>query len=133
MSVGPDEDLDFLKREFHEFIKGLICFPVKLPGTRLYRSLKAKERLLKMVKKIVEERKSAREKTDEKEMAKDAVDVRLRDSEEASEKQSLPLDFISGNIIEMMIPGEESVPMAMTLAVRFLSDCPPPVDGTYHT
>ncbi|KAK8716778.1 hypothetical protein V6N13_044076 [Hibiscus sabdariffa] len=124
MSVGPGEDLDFLKREFEEFIKGLICLPIKFPGTRLYKSLKAKQRLLEMVKKIVEERKSAMEKTDEKGMAKDAVDVLLRDSEEASEKQSLPLDFISGNIIEMMIPGEETVPMAMTLAVKFLSDCP---------
>ncbi|GMI68174.1 ROTUNDIFOLIA 3 [Hibiscus trionum] len=124
MSVGPGEDLDFLKREFEEFIKGLICLPIKFPGTRLYKSLKAKQRLLKMVKKIVEERKSGMEKTDEKGVAKDAVDVLLRDSEEASEKQSLPLDFIGGNIIEMMIPGEETVPMAMTLAVKFLSDCP---------
>lgn len=40
MSVGPGEDLDFLKREFGEFIKGLICLPIKLPGTRLYKSLK---------------------------------------------------------------------------------------------
>ena len=77
-----------------------------------------------MVKKIVEERKLAMEETDEKGMANDAVDVLLRDSEEANEKQSLPLDFISGNIIEMMIPGEETVPMAMTLAVKFLTDCP---------
>ncbi|KAK8607492.1 hypothetical protein V6N13_053225 [Hibiscus sabdariffa] len=124
MSVGPGEDLDFLKREFEEFIKGLICLPVKFPGTRLYKSLKAKERLLKMVKKIVEERKLAIEKTDGKSIPKDALDVLLRDSEEASESQSLPLDFIGGNIIEMMIPGEETVPMAMTLAVKFLSDCP---------
>ncbi|MBA0643278.1 hypothetical protein Goklo_027588, partial [Gossypium klotzschianum] len=129
MSVGPGEDLEFLKREFEEFIKGLICLPIKLPGTRLYKSLKAKERLLKVVKKIVEERKLAmEEETDEKGMAKDAVDVLLRDSSEEPSsdqiKQSLPLDFISGNIIEMMIPGEETVPMAMTLAVKFLSDCP---------
>jgi hypothetical protein len=40
MSVGPGEDLNFLKREFEEFIKGLICLPIKLPGTRLYKSLK---------------------------------------------------------------------------------------------
>ncbi|XWS45485.1 hypothetical protein CRYUN_Cryun15aG0140700 [Craigia yunnanensis] len=124
MSVGPGEDLNFLKREFEEFIKGLICLPIKFPGTRLYKSLKAKEKLLKMVKTIVEERKLGMEKTDEKSNANDAVDVLLRDSEEANEKQSLPLDFISGNIIEMMIPGEETVPMAMTLAVKFLSDCP---------
>lgn len=40
MSVGPGEDLNFLKREFEEFIKGLICLPIKFPGTRLYKSLK---------------------------------------------------------------------------------------------
>ncbi|XVF62121.1 hypothetical protein PTKIN_Ptkin08bG0191800 [Pterospermum kingtungense] len=127
MSIGPGDDLKYLKREFEEFIKGLICLPIKFPGTRLYKSLKAKERLLKMVKKIVEERKLAMEKTDKKGTAKDAVEVLLRDSsseeEEANEKQSLPSDFISGNIIEMMIPGEETVPMAMTLAVKFLSHC----------
>ncbi|XP_022741808.1 3-epi-6-deoxocathasterone 23-monooxygenase-like [Durio zibethinus] len=124
MSIGPGEDLNFLKKEFEEFIKGLICLPIKFPGTRLYKSLKAKERILKMVKKIVEERKLATGKTDEKSNANDAVDVLLRDSENANDKQSLPFDFISGNIIEMMIPGEETVPMAMTLAVKFLTDCP---------
>ncbi|XVF59706.1 hypothetical protein PTKIN_Ptkin07bG0297400 [Pterospermum kingtungense] len=128
MSVGPGEGLDFLKREFEEFIKGLICLPIKFPGTRLYKSLKAKERLLKMVKKIVEERKlgTDMEKTNEKGNVNDAVDVLLRDSEDQSndQKQCLTLDFISGNIIEMMIPGEETVPTAMTLAVKFLSDCP---------
>ncbi|XVF15836.1 hypothetical protein REPUB_Repub09cG0190600 [Reevesia pubescens] len=127
ISVGPGEDLNYLKREFEEFIKALICLPINFPGTRLYKSLKAKERLLKMVKRIVEERKlGLNQKTDEKSNANnnDVVDVLLRDSEEANEKQSLPLDFISGNIMEMMIPGEETVPMAMTLAVKFLSDCP---------
>ncbi|KAJ4714296.1 Cytochrome P450 [Melia azedarach] len=125
MSIGPGEDLNYLKKEFEEFIKGLICLPIKLPGTRLYKSLKAKERLLNMVRKIVEKRKQAMEKSGEKgAVAKDAVDVLLRENDEANEKQSLPLDFISGNIIEMMIPGEETVPMAMTLAVKFLSDSP---------
>ncbi|XP_044497752.1 3-epi-6-deoxocathasterone 23-monooxygenase CYP90C1-like [Mangifera indica] len=118
MSNVPGEDLCFLKREFEEFIKGLICLPIKLPGTRLYKSLKAKKKLIKIVKRIVEERKLAMEKSDEKGVAKDVVDVLL------NEKQYLPSDVISGNIIEMMIPGEETVPTAMTLAVKFLSDSP---------
>ncbi|KAK9265936.1 hypothetical protein L1049_003460 [Liquidambar formosana] len=125
MSVGPGEDLDILKREFGEFIKGLICLPIKVPGTRLYKSLKAKDRLLRMVRRIVEERRMAMDGvTDEKGPAIDAVDVLLRDTNDSNETQRLPLDFISGNIIEMMIPGEDTVPMAMTLAVKFLSDCP---------
>lgn len=76
----------------------------------------AKARLLKLVDKIVETRKTGTEKTEEKGQPNDAVDVLLRDG--------LPLDFISGNIIEMMIPGEETVPTAMTLAVKFLVDNP---------
>ncbi|KAB1201939.1 3-epi-6-deoxocathasterone 23-monooxygenase [Morella rubra] len=124
MSVGPGEDLDFLKREFGEFIKGLICLPIKLPGTRLYKSLKAKENLLKMVKRIVEEKKIALKLTDEKGPIMDAVDVLLRENGESGETQRLPDDFICGNIVEMMIPGEETMPTALTLAVKFLSDCP---------
>ncbi|CAK9157089.1 unnamed protein product [Ilex paraguariensis] len=125
MSVGPGEDMNFLQEEFEEFIKGLICLPIKLPGTRLYKSLRAKERLLKMVKRIVEERRMAMDKTEAKGFPNDAIDVLLRDTGESNEtQQRLPLDFISGNIVEMMIPGEGSVPMVMTLAVKFLSDSP---------
>lgn len=55
----------------------------------------------------------------------DVIDVLLRDTGESDgAHQRLPLDFISGNIIEMMIPGEDSVPMIMTLAIKYLSDNP---------
>ncbi|KAH7519975.1 hypothetical protein FEM48_Zijuj08G0094500 [Ziziphus jujuba var. spinosa] len=127
MSVCPGEDLNCLKRDFGEFIKGLICLPIKLPGTRLYKSLKAKERMLRIVRRIVEERKLAMENSQEDGTPKDAVDVLLQDDgvgDYSNETQGLSLDFITGNIIEMMIPGEETVPMAMTLAVKYLSDCP---------
>ncbi|KAL0295185.1 UNVERIFIED_CONTAM: 3-epi-6-deoxocathasterone 23-monooxygenase CYP90C1 [Sesamum angustifolium] len=126
LSVGPGEEMNFLKREFEEFIKGLICLPIKFPGTRLYKSLKAKERLLKMVNKIIKERRNAMQKTEENGPQNDAIDVLLRDTGYSDEMQQrrLPLDFISGNIIEMMIPGEETVPTAMTLAVKFLIDNP---------
>lgn len=79
-----------------------------------------------MVTKIVEERKLGMDKTGGKDSPNDAIDVLLRDTEESSHEtqQRLPLDFISGNIIEMMIPGEDSVPMVMTLAVKYLSDSP---------
>ncbi|KAJ8764508.1 hypothetical protein K2173_006248 [Erythroxylum novogranatense] len=129
ISIGPGEDLEFLKTEFDEFIKGLICLPIKLPGTRLYKSLKAKQKMFKMVKKIVEERKRTMDKISMEDKGSnntviDAVDALLRDNDEAKERNPLPLDFITGNIIEMMIPGQETMPTAMTLAVKFLSGCP---------
>lgn len=48
MSIGPGEELNVLKREFEEFIKGLICLPIKLPGTRLYKSLKVQQQDLQL-------------------------------------------------------------------------------------
>lgn len=75
-----------------------------------------------MVGKMVEERKLRMEKKEEKGLPNDAIDVLLGNADGA--KQPLPSDFISGNLIEMMIPGEETVPTAITLAVKFLSDNP---------
>ncbi|KAG8391016.1 hypothetical protein BUALT_Bualt01G0144200 [Buddleja alternifolia] len=68
----------------------------------------------------IEERQIAPEKIQEKGFPDDVVDVLLRHIGGSDEMQ--PLDFIGGNIIEMMIPGEETVPTAMTLAIKFLTD-----------
>ena len=78
-----------------------------------------------MVRRIVEERKAAMDRGDyefQRGPPNDAVDVLLRDTGDSTER--LSLDFISSNMIEMMIPGEETMPTAMTLAVKFLSDSP---------
>lgn len=79
---------------------------------------------MKMVRKIVEERKKQIMDNDE---VNDVVDVLLRGKDELSQSSSssnLELEMISQNIIEMMIPGEETLPTAMTLALKFLSDSP---------
>ncbi|KAK9099268.1 hypothetical protein Syun_026313 [Stephania yunnanensis] len=38
--------------------------------------------------------------------------------------EQLTVDLISDNMTDLMIPGEDSVPVLMTLAVKYLSDCP---------
>ncbi|XP_043713448.1 3-epi-6-deoxocathasterone 23-monooxygenase CYP90C1 [Telopea speciosissima] len=144
MGIGPGEELEFLRREFAEFIKGLICLPIKLPGTTFYKSLKAKERLVKMVRRIIEEKKLNMERTttmseseseseerDRDESGRrpilDVADVFLCDAVESNgmeQQQQQTVDVISENMIEMMIPGEDSVPMLMTFAVKYISDCP---------
>ncbi|KAL2333758.1 hypothetical protein Fmac_014971 [Flemingia macrophylla] len=127
LSIGPGEDLDILKSEFEEFIKGLICLPFNFPGTRLYKSLKAKERMMKIVRRVIEERNNEiikNNKDSEKGgAANDLVDVLLRDKGDANSIPNM-LENICENIIEMMIPGEETLPTAMTMAVKFLTDSP---------
>lgn len=122
LSLDAGNELKALQREFNEFIKGLICIPLDLPGTTLHKSLKAKEKMLKIVEGIIE--KKRKRMIDREEMTgppNDAAELFVR---EHMSGEWLPLDFISHNMIEMIIPGEETTPTAMTLAVKFLTDTP---------
>ncbi|KAL9229536.1 hypothetical protein vseg_004993 [Gypsophila vaccaria] len=127
ISLDSGEEMEMFKKEFKEFIKGLICLPIKFPGTQLYKSLKAKEKLKKMIRRRIDERLIQRRNgTSNDGETTDAIDVLLRDMSEGDESDESEerLDVIAGNIIEMMVPGEDSVPMVMTLAVKYLSDNP---------
>ena len=55
---------------------------------------------------------------------RDVADVLLKEMNDASGQERPTVDSICSNILEMMIPGEDSVPTLMTLAVKFLSDNP---------
>lgn len=68
-----------------------------------------------IVQRIIEERNGDNKHKDC--VANDVVDVLL-------EVNKGELKKMSENIIEMMIPGEETLPTAMTMAVKFLSDSP---------
>jgi len=71
--------------------------------------------MVKLVRRIIQ----AKRNSGICRVPKDVVDVLLND---ASEK--LTDDLIADNIIDMMIPGEDSVPVLMTLATKYLSECP---------
>lgn len=115
ISLHPGQRMEFLKKQFQEFIAGLMALPVNIPGSRLYQSLQAKRNMVKLVKKIIQERKSCGISR----VPKDVMEVLLKD-----ENEELTDDLIAENMIDMMIPGEDSVPILMTLAVKYLSDCP---------
>ena len=100
--------------------------------------MQAKERLLKLVRRIVEERKAAMDRGDHETLKgppNDAVDVLLRDTGDSSETSRLSLDFISSNMIEMMIPGEETLPTAgdpSRQISKWLPRLSEPANGTYN-
>lgn len=71
--------------------------------------------MVKIVHKIIQSKRNSGIST----VAKDVVDVLLKDASEL-----LTDDLIADNMIDMMIPGEDSVPVLMTLAIKYLSDCP---------
>ncbi|XP_004297603.1 PREDICTED: 3-epi-6-deoxocathasterone 23-monooxygenase isoform X2 [Fragaria vesca subsp. vesca] len=115
ISLDPGEDMEFLKKQFQEFIAGLMSIPINIPGSRLYRSLQAKKKMVKLVQKIIQ----AKKESGISNVSKDVVDVLLNDTSD-----QLTDDLIADNMIDMMIPGEDSVPLLMTLAIKYLSDSP---------
>ncbi|KAL2662562.1 hypothetical protein AAZV13_02G047300 [Glycine max] len=87
---------------------------------------KAKERMMKIVRRVIEERINNmrnNNNSNNKDSANDVVDVLLRDIGDTNSISNM-LENICENIIEMMIPGEETLPTAMTMSVKFLSNYP---------
>ncbi|TVU17053.1 hypothetical protein EJB05_33064, partial [Eragrostis curvula] len=123
IGLEAGQEMQFLKQQFREFIAGLISLPVKIPGTQLYRSLKAKKRMIRLIQKIIQEKR--KRTLDDEGCAHlqgnpgDMIDVLLNNGSE-----ELTDELISDNMIDFMIPAEDSVPVLITLAVKFLSDCP---------
>ncbi|KAK8581162.1 hypothetical protein V6N12_071401 [Hibiscus sabdariffa] len=103
ISLNPGEEMELLKKQFREFISGLMSLP-------------AKKRMVNTVQKIIQSRRNCSRSSM---VPGDVVDVLLKDASEL-----LTDDLIAGNMIDMMIPGEDSVPVLMTLAIKYLSDSP---------
>ncbi|KAJ0531334.1 putative 3-epi-6-deoxocathasterone 23-monooxygenase [Helianthus annuus] len=117
IGLDPGEDMEFLRIHFQDFIAGLMSLPVNLPGTQLHRSLQAKKKMVKLVRKIIANKRTCNVTISQG--PKDVADVLLNDKSE-----KLSDELISDNMIDLMIPGEDSVPLLITLAIKYLSDCP---------
>ncbi|XP_027125026.1 3-epi-6-deoxocathasterone 23-monooxygenase CYP90D1 [Coffea arabica] len=115
ISLDPGQDMEFLKKQFQEFIAGLMSLPINVPGSRLYRSLQARKKMVNLIHRIIQDKRSSLDSS----FPKDIAEIWLSDA-----SQQLTDDVISDNIIDLMIPGEDSVPVLMTLAIKYLSDCP---------
>ncbi|KAJ4958382.1 hypothetical protein NE237_025493 [Protea cynaroides] len=115
MSLDPSKEMEFLRQSFQEFIGGLISLPVKIPGSQLYRSLQARKRMVKLVHEIIQDRRKSSSPSN----PRDVLDVLVSDT-----SGQFTDELISDNMIDLMIPGEDSVPLLITLAIKYLSDSP---------
>ncbi|CAO2194060.1 unnamed protein product [Urochloa humidicola] len=122
LEAGPETQQ--LKQQFQEFIVGLMSLPIKLPGTRLYRSLQAKKRMARLIQRLIQEKRKRLKVLDSGREGppappRDAIDVLI-----SGGSDELTDELISDNMIDLMIPAEDSVPVLITLAVKYLSECP---------
>ncbi|KAJ0965274.1 hypothetical protein J5N97_026412 [Dioscorea zingiberensis] len=116
LGLSPDEpQTTKILKDFLTFMKGLISFPLYIPGTSYARAVKARARISFTVKGIVEQRRKQGE--DSTKQKGDFLDVLLsltNLSEE--EKVSFVLDSLLG--------GYETTSLLMSMAVYFLGQSP---------
>lgn len=75
-----------------------------------------------MIQRIIQEKRRRQRALDggEGPPPRDAIDVLIS----GGGSDELTDELISDNMIDLMIPAEDSVPVLITLAVKYLSECP---------
>ncbi|XP_042520854.1 cytochrome P450 724B1-like [Macadamia integrifolia] len=115
LGLTPDEpQTTKILQDFLTFMRGLISFPLYIPGTPYARAVQARTRISSTVKAIIEERRSNVGNSKRK---GDFLEILLSvDNLYEDEKVSFVLDSLLG--------GYETTSLLMAMAVQFLSQSP---------
>ncbi|KAF3441006.1 hypothetical protein FNV43_RR19292 [Rhamnella rubrinervis] len=113
MSVTDDWLLQKIENDCTAVSDAMLSFPVMIPGTRYYRGIKARKRLMETFREMIDRRRSG------KEFHEDFLQSMLeRDSYPPNEK----LDDleIMDNLLTLIIAGQTTTAAAMMWSVKFL-------------
>ncbi|KAK6251249.1 hypothetical protein SCA6_005254 [Theobroma cacao] len=117
ISYDQDNSSENLRENFVAFIQGLISFPLDIPGTAYHKCLQGRRNAMKMLKNLLNERRAMPGKN-----RSDFFDYVLEELQKEgtilSEAIALDLMFV------LLFASFETTSLALTLAVKFLSDDP---------
>ncbi|KAK1298157.1 Cytochrome P450 90A1 [Acorus calamus] len=126
MSVDPGEWTEKLRKEYLLLIEGFFSLPLPFFFTTYGRALRARTKVVEILKTIVKERKERRSKKrststsweEVEEEKRDMLGALLEAEEGLTEEEGV--DFM----VALLVGGYETTSTIMTLAVKFLSDSP---------
>ncbi|XP_059643789.1 abscisic acid 8'-hydroxylase 3 isoform X2 [Cornus florida] len=115
MSVTDQTLLQQLERDCSDVSEAMLSFPIMIPGTRYYKGIKARKRLMETFEVMIASRRSG------KESPEDFLQSMLqRDSYTTSEKLD---DWeIKDNLLTLIIAGYTTTAAAMMWSVKFLDE-----------
>ncbi|KAL5557344.1 hypothetical protein UlMin_039580 [Ulmus minor] len=113
MSITDYSLLRKIEKDCTDVSNAMLSFPVMIPGTRYYKGIKARERLMETFKEMIDRRRSG------KEFEEDFLQSILeKDSCPPSEK--LDDSELMDNLLTMIIAGQTTTAAAMMWSVKFL-------------
>ncbi|KAG8071842.1 hypothetical protein GUJ93_ZPchr0006g44295 [Zizania palustris] len=122
ISYEPSKSSENLRKNFVAFIRGLISFPVEIPGTAYHECMKGRRNAMKVLKKMMRERMA-----DPARQCEDFFDVLIeelrRERPVLTEAIALDLMFV------LLFASFETTALALTLGVRLLAENPRVLDA----
>ncbi|CAL4918208.1 unnamed protein product [Urochloa decumbens] len=102
---------------FDACTRGLLAFPLRVPGTAFYKCMQGRERVMKMLRQQLGERRSAGERE-----AVDFFDVVIDEMEKPGSEmtESIALDLL----FLMLFASHETTSIGLTAVLKFLTDSP---------
>ncbi|KAK1374790.1 hypothetical protein POM88_030983 [Heracleum sosnowskyi] len=117
ISHDQEKSSENLRENFVAFIKGLISFPINIPGTAYHKCLQGRKKAMKMLKHMLEERRVTPNK-----LQRDFFDYVLEDLQRKdtvlTEPIALDLMFV------LLFASFETTSLAITYAINILVDHP---------
>ncbi|GAB4834343.1 hypothetical protein Ancab_032597 [Ancistrocladus abbreviatus] len=117
ISHDPEKSSENLRANFVAFIKGLISFPLDIPGTAYHECLQGRKKAMRMLKNMLQERQMKPRKQNT-----DFFDYVL---EELSKEKTILTEAIALDLMFVLLFASfETTSLALTLAMKFLTDYP---------
>ncbi|XWS48966.1 hypothetical protein CRYUN_Cryun13aG0122800 [Craigia yunnanensis] len=117
ISYDQDNSSENLRDNYVAFIQGLISFPLDIPGTAYHKCLQGRRNAMKMLKNLLNERRAMPGKH-----RSDFFDFVL---EELQKEGTILTEAIALDLMFVLLFASfETTSLALTLAVKFLSDDP---------
>ncbi|CAN4080114.1 unnamed protein product [Withania somnifera] len=115
MSIKDASLLEQIKRDCTAVSDAMLSFPVMIPGTRYYKGIKARRRLMETFKAMIRARR------DGKEYHEDFLQSML-EKDSCPANQKLDDEEIMDNLLTLIIAGQTTTAAAMMWIVKFLDE-----------
>ncbi|XP_021831531.1 abscisic acid 8'-hydroxylase 3 isoform X2 [Prunus avium] len=124
ISVESGYELEVLEREVAHVCEAMLALPLRLPGTRFYKGLQARNKIMAIIGKSMSERRRGLQANGE-----DFLQRLLDEDDKACNGATtngggLTDEEIQDNILTMIIAGQDTTASAMTWMVKFLDENP---------
>ncbi|XP_073000177.1 abscisic acid 8'-hydroxylase 2 isoform X3 [Typha latifolia] len=115
ISLDEEDKLEVLRKDVFEVSEALLAFPLRLPGTRFYKGLQARKRIMNVLRKEIALRRESLE------CHKDFLQ-NLLEKDKSESDESLTDAQILDNILTLIIAGQVTTASAITWMIKYLDE-----------